>query len=57
MLLSSIPHVDGAFLWLPYFVIVVYIYVCKIIAFVNFQEIKEIFILILFIYYLFLSMR
>jgi len=37
MLASSIPHVDGAGIWLPYFALNI-IYVCKIIAFVNFQD-------------------
>jgi len=45
MLASSIPHVDGACIWRPYFNIALYICnVCMIIAFVNFQEIKEIYI-------------
>jgi len=51
MLVSSIPHVDGACIWLPYFDIAVYIYVSKIIAFVSFQEIKDIFIYLFIIYY------
>jgi len=48
-LASSIPHVVGACIWLPYFDIALYInYVCQIIAFINFQEIKEIFTIINF---------
>jgi len=42
MLVSSILHVDGACIWRPHFDIAVYIIGCKIIAFVNFQEIKVI---------------
>jgi len=51
MLVSSIPHVDGACYSRPMAAIFGYCFVynvCKIIAFVNFQEIKEIFIYFIF---------
>jgi len=47
MLASSIPHVDGGCHNYLDIALYIMIYVCKIIAFVNLQEIKEIILLLL----------
>jgi len=57
-LASSVPHVDGACISLYLAVfgchisILLCIYVWKIIAFVNFQEIEEIYIFLICIYFI-----